>query len=826
MYIGQTKMKEKVNPLGEDRSLPLMARKDESGKTQTLADHLHHAADYAAEFESQYASIASMAAVLHDLGKAQQRFQRYLLNGEGRRGDIVHAWQGAFAVDDLSLPPEHTASARLAKETLELIIPAHHGDLPDCIDDAGMKIFFENFSKKKTDGKYAYEEVKTHESGLGLDADERLRQSSIDIEGLVSRINHLKKSNGDSLSRDSVNFYLGLFVKYLYSRLVDADRLDAAGFEKEATYSEHAVDWQSLINVFERNMSSFDRDSEINSIRGDISEQCREAASRPTGIYRLAVPTGGGKTLASLNFALHHAAIHGKRRIIYVIPYLSITEQTSRTFKSMLNLGDDSSVLLEHYSSAQGRDFERGSSSGHNEENESQMEHDRKLAAERWGSAIIVTTMVQFLETVMSSHGTDLRKFHNMADSVIIFDEIQSLPTNAINLFNEVVSFLSAVLNSTILLCSATQPLLEKTDRENLLLADRPDLISRDLKLSNKLRRTNIVMPEDNGGKDCSQFARAVLAHAREHGDCLAIVNLKREAHEVFQHLHDLGAECEFELVHLSTSMCGRHRADALEGVMEALAARKPVICVSTQLIEAGVDLSFACVVRAMAGLDSILQAAGRCNRNGESATPKDVYVYPLKGENLSMLPDIETGKDITQQLVREHPGEDFLDENIVDEYYRYFLKRQKRGAMDYPIDDRNTAYDLLATNALGRGNYAHRSGGTRPKYPYCFAQSFRTVGDSFHVIARGGHDVVVPYAQSLDLLSELSRGDWDTRIRTLRKLREYTVSLFDHDFKKLGEVGAISLADNDFGVYALDASYYDEQYGVVVDGGQDGLFV
>lgn len=826
MSAVQIKMKESGD-FWNDGSLPLMARKDESGRMQTLFDHLHHAADYAAGFESQYADIASMAAVLHDFGKAQRRFQRYLLNGEGRRGDVIHAWQGAFAVNDLPLPQDHKPAARLVKEILELVIPSHHGDLPDCIGDTGMKIFFEDFSEqKKTNGKYAYEEVKTHEGELDLDIDERLRQSSIDIESLVSRINQLRKSNGDSLSRDSVNFYLGLFVKYLYSKLVDADRLDAACFEKGITYSEHVVDWQSLIDVFDHNMCSFKQDSEINRIRGVVSGKCREAASRPTGIYRLAVPTGGGKTLASLSYALHHAAIQGKRRIIYVIPYLSITEQTSKTFKSMLNLGEESSVLLEHYSSAQGRESERGSANGQNEENESPMEHNRKLAAERWDSPIIVTTMVQFLETVMSSHGTDLRKFHNMADSVIIFDEIQSLPTNTINLFNEVVSFLSAVLNSTILLCSATQPLLEKTDRENLLLADQPDLISRDLKLSNKLRRTHIVMPEDNGDKDCSEFARAVLAHAREHGNCLAIVNLKREAHEVFQHLRDLDAEREFELVHLSTSMCGRHRADALDGVLEALVAHKPVICVSTQLIEAGVDLSFACVVRAMAGLDNILQAAGRCNRNGESATPKDVFVYPLKGENLSMLPDIQTGKDITQQLVREHPGADFLDENIVDEYYRYFLKRQKYGVMDYPIDDRNTAYDLLSTNTLGRGNYAHRSSGTCSKYPYCFAQSFRTVGDSFHVIAQDGHDVVVPYAQSLNLLSELSRGNWNTRIRTLRKLQEYTVSLFDHDFKKLSEIGAISLADDDFGVYALDMSHYDEQYGVVVDSGQEGIFI
>lgn len=228
---------------------------------------------------------------------------------------------------------------------------------------------------------------------------------------------------------------------------------------------------------------------------------------------------------------------------------------------------------------------------------------------------------------------------------------------NTINLFNEIVSFLSKITNSTILLCSATQPLLEKTKRENLLLSEKPDLIAETESYEDKLRRTRIVASTEN--KSCDELGQIIYQQARKNGNCLAIVNLKKEAREIFQCLERLDVNHEFELIRLSTAMCGRHRTDCLNRIGALLdpGNPKPVICVSTQLIEAGVDISFACVVRAMAGLDSIMQAAGRCNRNGESVEPKNVYVYPLKDED-SMeryLPDIAMGKQLTLQIMENY---------------------------------------------------------------------------------------------------------------------------------------------------------------------------
>lgn len=513
----------------------LLARKDEEGNTQALYDHLHGAGRLASGFEDEFADISRTAAVLHDVGKVAQQFQTYLLSDDGHRGDVQHARQGAFVVNDFF--ESKGEIEEMAKEILELAISKHHGGLPDCIDESGNRAFLLGFTESdKSNEKYAYQEIKRGLNGLALDLQSNFRGSAEDIACFLKKIKSLR------LSKDSIYFYLGLLVKLIYSRLVDADRTDAACFETRKQYRPNAVDWQNLISRLDKNMRSFDSSSEINRIRHQINEQCCLAGARETGIYRLSIPTGGGKTLASLNFALHHALKTGKRRIIYVIPYLSITTQTAKTFRDVLGLNSDSDVLLEHYSTA-GMQRSADVADNASSEFEDAGEHQRKLAAERWDNPIIVTTMVEFLETVMSARGTKLRKFHNMADSVIIFDEIQSLPMNTINLFNEIVSFLSKITNSTILLCSATQPLLEKTKRENLLLSEKPDLIAETESYEDKLRRTRIVASAEN--KSCDELGQIIYQQARKNGNCLAIVNLKKEAREIFQCLERLDVNHE-----------------------------------------------------------------------------------------------------------------------------------------------------------------------------------------------------------------------------------------------------------------------------------------
>jgi len=435
-------------------------------RKQYLSEHLNEVAGLSAEF-SCYKNISKLVGVLHDLGKATADFQKYL-NDDRKRGSVVHAMQGAFIIDDMMHDSSDNAGV-LAKEIASLVIASHHGSLSDGISPDGATVFFNKFAEKGSE-KYSYNDVKQNATDLFPSLEYDI--SSLQILATQDTRSILCLIDNTYCDCESKYFALGLFIKYIYSCLIDADRLSALSFDMNEKrvleiWKPKIIDWNSLIDTFENGIQQtykesvlrFGSESGIVRIRQDVSNRCKEACTKKTGIYKLSVPTGGGKTLSSLRFALHHCKEKKKKRIIYVIPYLSIIDQTALEFRKVMNLPKTNEIILEHHSNLIPPD----------DENESTRQI-RELATSRWDKPIIITTMVQFLETVMSAKGGDLRKFHNMADSVIIFDEIQSLPIKTINLFNEVVSFLAKLCDDTILLCTATQPQLEKTERENLLL--------------------------------------------------------------------------------------------------------------------------------------------------------------------------------------------------------------------------------------------------------------------------------------------------------------------------------------------------------------------
>ena len=767
------------------KAYPLYARKDKNDNYQALSEHLDNVADLSAYFAGEFSNTAKLSGILHDIGKASRTFQEYLKEENSIRGSVVHSLQGAFCVSEITT---NQPSDVFAQELIEMVIAAHHGHLPDSIDVSGDNVFFEKMSAKSEE-KYNYSEVIRYFENLYNT--KLFSDCSAEIQKLLYFIKNSYRNS------ESANFAIGLFVKYIYSCLIDADRLDAYLFDVKGLYEPIYTDWKNLINTFETEISEFKNDTDLSKIRAEISCKCKDASDRETGIYRLSLPTGSGKTLSSLRFALHHTSKMNKKRIIYVIPYLSITTQTAATIRDILKLNDDSHILLEHYSSVT--------------QPETEKENDkRRLATARWDNPIIITTMVQFLETVMSAKGGDLRKFHNMQDSVIIFDEIQSLPINCVHLFNETVSFLSKILNSTIVLCTATQPIIDKTNKKSLLLSDKPDLIDDYKKYGTMLKRTNIVAC--NTEKTLDEFSQIVFEKATENGNCLCIVNLKSESREIYKTLKTLNAGNDFEIIHLSTAMCGENRRDALAEVKHFLSENKKVICVSTQLIEAGIDISFACVVRAMAGLDSILQAAGRCNRNGEYPELKKVYIFPISGEKgLEKLSDIKIGKEITQRVIRENPDADYLNENILNKfYYYYFYKRFDE--MDYIVKNGTTVYDMLSNNDTGRGNFKNRTG---RNYNHYLSQAFATASENFSVIPNPTITVVVYFGESENLLDKFKIADISEKIILLQKMQDYTVSLFDYEFKSLQDKKAISLFDEGFGIYVLDKDYYSKEYGV-----------
>ncbi|MGI5900457.1 MAG: CRISPR-associated helicase Cas3' [Christensenellales bacterium] len=766
-----------------------IARKHPDGRTQGLCEHSKNVAKIAI-LRSFWPKILKLIAYLHDVGKIPAMFQRYIKCG-GERGSVIHAWQGAFLANELF--PSDDASAALLKEIIGFCVTGHHNYLPDGVSPDGSSNYIDKFSNAY-DKKYSFDEIKEKITAEEKAELQRLfDDAKSEITDVLATIRAVYKEE------KSAFFALGLFIKYLFSCLVDADRLDAHLSEIKAPYSKQTTDWKLLIDIFEENISKFPDSTPMDKIRRSVSEKCRHAAKIRPGIYQLLVPTGGGKTLSSLRLALHNCEEYSKERIIYVIPYLSIIDQTAKSLRDILNLPKDNDVIFEHHSNIAEPEDEAAS-------------QIRKQASARWDSPIIITTMVQFLESLMSSKSGKLRKFASLANSVIIFDEIQSMPINAIHCFNEIATFLSQILNATIILCSATQPALEATQRKNLMLAADARLIDcrEDFK---SIKRAKVQAESE---KDCESASSFILEKAGENGNCLVIVNTKKSALEIYKRLKS--KTDDFKILHLSTSMCSVHRVQIIEEMKAALNVGERIICVSTQLIEAGVDISFACVVRAMAGLDSIAQAAGRCNRSAESAEPKAVYTFALKDENLDKLIDIRSGKEVTEQIIRNENGDaDLLDERIMAEFYKRYFSG-KDGQMDYRTEVGDSVYAMLCGNKCGKSNYQNRTG---EMFSHLISHAFHSADESFSVIDKNTVSVVVMFGGAEGLIEEYRRQPAKVvtkKIAILRELQKHSVSLYAWERERLGAQNALYPLDEETGALVLGANYYSQDTGVVLE--------
>ncbi len=755
-------------------------------ENQKLVDHLTETATLSQSFAKVFRceNIAYWAGLLHDLGKYTHAFQNYLkrsLSGEDvTRGEVIHALQGAKFVQENIKDP-------VIADIIGNIIATHHGGLFDNITD-GKKTLLLKTDKEEDKLHYA-ESV----SAFSPDINENDIYSEI--------INFCRKIQEQVL--DS-SFMLHLLTKGLYSCLVDADRCNSAGLKIENTVPA----WENMIQQLVASLALFPDESHIDRIRRNISEQCKEGGSREQGVYTLSVPTGGGKTLSSLRFALEHAQKYNLKRIIYVIPYLSILDQTAKTIRCALAGCDKSTrcnkneeerkeceayqktdeLILEHHSNielpAAGED-----------------EDEYRLLTARWDSPIVLTTMVQFLETIYSNRASKLRKFHNMSEAVLIFDEIQSLPIKCVHLFNQAINFLQFFGKSTILLCTATQPHLHKTERP-VLLAAKPDIVSIPPDELRFFERVRIV---DKTKTSMTHGEIAALANEQiEQGkNTLVILNTKKDAREVYEECRSFTCEKAF----LTTDLCPAHRTNVLGRIRNNLdpEIKRLTLCVSTQLIEAGVDVSFDCVIRAQAGLDSIIQAAGRCNRNRENPTPQPVFVVDVRDENLTWLPEIKDGKNVTKTVCREEQDVSLLDDKVIARFYKYYFFDQK-GQMDFWIkNNKTTIYNLLDQNTLETVAYRNRHSKVYAGLP-C---AFQTAADEFSVIDGMQTGVVVPYGDSLKLVDEFQHSfDPKEKLRILNKLQKYSVSVYSTSLDDIKQ-GA-SLVDDTF--YLLSPDYYDAE--------------
>jgi len=788
-------------------------------KEQSVKQHLYNVSTMSKEYGAKISIEATgeLIGILHDMGKATNKFDDYIHycsshpNDKSLRGTINHSTAGAkFIYDNF-----YNTTDMFQKFTAQLIslaICSHHGGLIDCLDLKGIDIFT---NKMETDKDIMYEEALCNFKSEYSEIDhikDLFNKSKDEIKIIFTNIN---KINGTARFG---HFAAGMLEKYLFSCVIDADRYDTYTFmegKDQKKSSDKSALWNELADKLETKLESYPKTTRIDLLREEVSIRCKNFAGNKPGIYQLAVPTGGGKTLSSLRYALGHAKEFDKDRIFYIIPFTTIIDQNAKDIKDILCRDD---IILEHHS---------------NLVVDNQQE-DYKLLTERWDSPIILTTMVQFLDTLFSGGTQGVRRMHNLANSIIIFDEIQAIPIKCINMFNSAINFLSNICNATIILCTATQPLLSTT-KMPLMLSENANIITDIHEKFKQFKRVNLLDKRIVGGYSVSKLKDFVLKIMEKLdstseikgklASVLAIFNTKNAAKEVFNGLKkantDLPKEKQYLIFHLSTNMCPSHRIKILKDMRKKLGYQR-IICISTQLIEAGVNISFGCVVRSLAGLDSIAQAAGRCNRHGESSC-SDVYIVNVEGENVSKLMDIKEGQECTKRVLdefKENPNifdNDLLSPKTMERYYKYYYYNRST-EMDYTLskpDNDKSMYDLLSANNEGGNAFNGRNG---YKSKLMLKQGFKTAGKNFQVIDQNTTGVIVPYGEGEKLITlingQCSLGELKQH---LRKAQQFSVNIYETDKRKLEQMGGlIGLKDN--AIIALRKEFYTEDAGVTFE--------
>ncbi len=500
-----------------------------------------------------------------------------------------------------------------------------------------------------------------------------------------------------------------------------------------------------------------------------------------------------------MKFAIEHCKLNKKDRIIYIVPYTTIIDQNAKEVRDILECGD---LLLEHHSNVI-RDND---------------DEDYKLLTQRWDSPIIFTTMVQFLNTIYSDGTQNIRRLQNLANSVLIFDEIQAVPLRCIHLLTSALNFLHYVCNSTIISCTATQPLLAIVERP-LLISDNSDIIPNSDEYLRKFKRVEIVDKTKTGGWTCEELAMFAIDQLNHLESVLIIVNTKNVAKKLFEELSKRNTS-EFggnrsQLIHLSTNMCPKHRLQKIDEI-NSLLRKEKVICVSTQLIEAGVNISFDCVIRSLAGMESICQAAGRCNRNKE-VDERDVFVVDINEESLSRLKDIKIGQKCTRRIFDDFKNNpqffenDLLSNQAIKRYYEYYYFTRKN-EMDYSLDNEKNIFDALSTNKYGGSAYLNLYG---EKYSFPLKQAYKDAGRLFKVINDDTISIIVPFEEGELLIRRLDDYcSFEELSKLLRDTQRYSVNLYKYDIEQLVNNNAIRELKN-AGLLALSKKFYNDNFGI-----------
>jgi CRISPR-associated helicase Cas3/CRISPR-associated endonuclease Cas3-HD len=726
----------------------MLAHISEDGiRKQSLEEHLLNTARLAEEFGKQFGAgeIAYNTGIGHDIGKCSDEFQKRIT---GQGGKCDHSTAGAKEV---------YIDFGLLGKLMSYAIAGHHSGLMD----------------SGTPGDV---------SGGTLYA--RLNAEIPDYKSKMPKIEFKKIENPPSIfnQKESDGFSFAFFTRMIYSCLTDADFLDTENFmtgERPAC----KYDFDEMLSNLNKKLKSFQNpQNPVCMARNEIQESCIEAAKSPPGLFSLTVPTGAGKTLSSVAFALNHLKKNDLRRIIYVIPYTSIIEQTAAIFSADDLFGNKN--VLQHYS---GYDYS-GDDDDFNEV--------KRLAAENWDMPIIVTTNVQFFESLFAAKSSKCRKLHNIAKSVIIFDEVQMFPVEFLLPCVRAIAELVKNYGCTALLCSATQPALNQYFESYGLSAIE---ISQNIEKYRKIfKRCEI---EITGEKDIETLSKEIL----ELKQCLVIVNTKTHAKELYEKVKGDGS------FHLSTWMYPKHRKRIIDEIRERL--KNGVVCrvISTRLVEAGVDFDFPVVYRAKAGIDSIIQSAGRCNRegklkneNGEPAMGKVIVFETEEKYNLKLSP-FKRQLAAAESVMNKYSSKDIASNEAVEEYFKELYFTEGDGLdLKNVIESFNKGYDLRTLKTQFKTNEERKN--------RLFNFPFKEIAEKFKLIDDNSYGVIIPIEEECKkLVGDLK--SFGVSRNLLRSLQKYTVNVYENERENLLGGGNIKEI---CGLYVLeDVQIYNDATGL-----------
>ena len=692
---------------------------------QSLKDHLINVAEISSGFADDFSAgeLAYAGGLLHDLGKYSDEFQRRL---EGSSIRVDHSTAGAREAGTYFNP--------FQSRIFQYIIAGHHGGLMNYGSaESGLE---ERLNKAFLSDYSAY----------------RDEIQMPDLDSVRPGLKPLKNRAG---------FTISFYIRMLYSCLVDADSLDTEEFmnPEKSSVRGHYDSSDTLFRRFDSHMNAMlsgAEDNQINRYRREIYEQCRKKSDLPTQIFSLTVPTGGGKTLSSMAFALAHLKKNGLERIFYVIPYTSIIEQNAGVFRGIFG----SQNVLEHHSN-----FDPKSVKWEDSDSQRMIE----LSSENWDIPIVVTTNVQFFESLFSGRRSRCRKLHNLAKSVIILDEAQMLPTGYLKPCLSALSELVQNYGSSVVICTATQPKIGELLDESL----RPlEIMDSPEELYEAFRRVHV---SDLGEMNDDELS----ARLNEHDQVLCIVNTRNHAKKLYDQLSGAG-----NCFHLSARMCPAHRRKQLAEIKRLLKEGSECQVISTQLIEAGVDIDFPVVYRAMTGIDSVAQAAGRCNREGRSDSG-EVCVFKsteIYGRATSWQRRVA---EIGEMVMAD--SDDPISLLAVAEYFRklYFYEG------DDALDKKKI---LLSLEERAKE----------------LAFSFEDIDDEFNLIEGGTKDIVIPYDDSVrSIIKQIRETGFAKNYG--RGLQGYSVSVYPNEFRELENAGVLDVVGERYNVLNTESLYSEE---------------